>query len=118
MRKSAVSFVKHGILSAGKTRISSPGDFLTVDLLGEPIIVVRDRAGKVRAFANTCRHRGTRLVSGSGRCPAIRCPYHSWTYSLTGELIGAPGMEGVVSFNKADYGLIPIRNESWGDSCS
>ena len=94
--------------------IPSPGDFLTVDLFGELIIVVRDRAGKIRAFANTCRHRGTRLLSGSGRCPAIRCPYHSWTYALSGELIGTPGMEGVVGFNKADYGLIPVRRESWG----
>ena len=93
--------------------IPSPGDFFTVDLFGESIIVVRDRTRKIRAFANTCRHRGTRLVSGSGRCPAIRCPYHSWTYALSGELIGTPGMEGVVGFNKADYGLIPVRRESW-----
>ena len=94
--------------------IPSPGDFLTVDLVGESLIIVRDRAGKIHAFANTCRHRGTRLLSGSGRCPAIRCPYHSWTYALSGELIGTPGMEGVVGFNKADYGLIPVRRESWG----
>ncbi len=94
--------------------IPSAGDFLTVDLFGKSIIIVRDRAGKVHAFANTCRHRGTRLLSGSGRCPAIRCPYHSWTYALSGELIGTPGMEGVVGFNKADYGLIPVRMESWG----
>ena len=94
--------------------IPSAGDFLTIDLFGESIIMVRDRSAKVHAFANTCRHRGTRLLSGSGRCPAIRCPYHSWTYALSGELIGTPGMEGVVGFNKADYGLIPVRMESWG----
>ena len=94
--------------------IPSAGDFLTIDLFGESIIIVRDRAAKVHAFANTCRHRGTRLLSGSGRCPAIRCPYHSWTYALSGDLISTPGMEGVVGFNKADYGLIPVRMESWG----
>ena len=94
--------------------IASPGSFLTVNLFGNSIIMVRDRTGKVNAFANTCRHRGTRLLSGSDRCPAIRCPYHSWTYALSGELIGAPGMEGVVGFDKADYGLVPVRSESWG----
>jgi choline monooxygenase len=94
--------------------IPSPGDFLTVDLFGESIIIIRDRTGKVQAFANTCRHRGTRLLSGSGRCPAIRCPYHSWTYALSGELIGTPGMEGIVGFSRADYGLFPVRQESWG----
>jgi hypothetical protein len=50
--------------------IASPGSFLAVNLFGESIIMVRDRAGKIHAFANTCRHRGTRLLSGSGRCPA------------------------------------------------
>jgi phenylpropionate dioxygenase-like ring-hydroxylating dioxygenase large terminal subunit len=94
--------------------IPTAGDFFTVDLFGESIIIVRDRASKVHAFANTCRHRGTRLLTGSGRCPAIRCPYHSWTYALSGDLISTPGMEGVVGFQKADYGLIPVRMESWG----
>jgi phenylpropionate dioxygenase-like ring-hydroxylating dioxygenase large terminal subunit len=94
--------------------VPAAGDFFTVDLFGESIIIVRDRAAKVHAFANTCRHRGTRLLAGSGRCPAIRCPYHSWTYALSGELISTPGMQGVVGFQKADYGLIPVRMESWG----
>ena len=94
--------------------IPSPGDFLTVDLFGEFDHPCPRPGRKVHAFANTCRHRGTRLLSGSGRCPAIRCPYHSWTYGLSGELISTPGMEGVVGFNKTDYGLIPVRRESWG----
>ena len=94
--------------------IPATGNYVTADLIGESIIVIRDRAGKLNAFANTCRHRGTRLLSGSGRCAAISCPYHAWSYALSGELMGAPGMEGVVGFNKADYGLIPIRLESWG----
>lgn len=95
-------------------QIGKPGEFFTVDLFGESIIIVRDRAGKVHAFANTCRHRGTRLLSGSGSCRTITCPYHSWSFALDGKLIGAPGMEGAVGFDKADYGLIPIRLESWG----
>lgn len=94
--------------------IPSPGDYFTADLAGESIIVVRDRAGTVRAFANTCRHRGTRLAEGQGHCRLFSCPYHSWAFALNGELIGAPGMEGVPGFDKADYPLVPVRLESWG----
>ena len=94
--------------------ISQPGDFFVADVVGESIIIVRDRNGQINAFANTCRHRGTRLLSGSGRCRLISCPYHAWAFAPSGELIAAPGMEDVAGFNKADYGLIRIRLESWG----
>jgi choline monooxygenase len=94
--------------------IPKGGDYLTVDLFGDSIIVVRDRSGAVHAFANTCRHRGTRLVTGNGNCRVITCPYHSWAFALNGDLVGAPGMEGVEDFDKADYGLIPLRLETWG----
>jgi choline monooxygenase len=94
--------------------IPEPGDYFTFDLCGESMIIVRDRTGKVNAFANTCRHRGTRLLSGAGRCRTISCPYHSWGFALNGDLIAAPHMNGVVGFNKAEYGLIPIRLETWG----
>lgn len=94
--------------------IPSAGDYFTVDLFGDAIIIVRDRASKIHAFANTCRHRGTRLVTGKGKCRAFSCPYHSWTYSLSGNLIGAPGMEGVKDFNFADHPLIAVRLEEWG----
>jgi choline monooxygenase len=94
--------------------IPKGGDYLTVDLFGDSIIVVRDRSNAVRAFANTCRHRGTRLVTGNGHCRLFTCPYHSWAYALNGDLVGTPGMEGVEGFDKADYGLIPLRLETWG----
>jgi phenylpropionate dioxygenase-like ring-hydroxylating dioxygenase large terminal subunit len=93
--------------------IPNPGDYLTFDLCGEPIIILRDRANTVRAFANSCRHRGTRLLEGRGNCAAISCPYHAWTYALSGELIGAPGMEQTIGFDKRAYGLPEIRLESW-----
>ena len=93
--------------------IPNPGDYMTFDLCGEPIIVLRDKAGAPRAYANTCRHRGTKLLEGTGNCRAISCPYHSWTYALTGELIATPGMEQTLAFDKKNYGLIPLRLESW-----
>src|SRR5262249_6786438 len=83
------------------------------DLVGESVIVLRDLGGTIRAFANSCRHRGTRLLSGKGSCRAIACPYHSWVYRLDGTLIGAAGMEKTLGFDRAEYGLVPIRIESW-----
>ena len=93
--------------------LPNPGDYLALDMFGEAIMVVRDRAGTLGAFANTCRHRGTKLLEGQGRCTAIVCPYHSWTYALSGELIAAAGMEQTLNFDKRRYGLVPIRLETW-----
>ena len=59
--------------------IPKPGDYLTVDLVGVPVILIHGDDGVIRAFSNACRHRGTRLLSSEGNCRAIRCPYHSWT---------------------------------------
>ncbi|MGH7125195.1 MAG: aromatic ring-hydroxylating oxygenase subunit alpha [Stellaceae bacterium] len=89
------------------------GDYAAYDLVGEPVLIVRDRAGVLRAFANSCRHRGTRLLDGDGNCRGIVCPYHGWTYGLNGELLGAAGMEETRGFDKKAYGLHPIRLETW-----
>jgi phenylpropionate dioxygenase-like ring-hydroxylating dioxygenase large terminal subunit len=94
-------------------QIPDPGDYFALDFAGVPVIVVRDRAGEVRAFANTCRHRGTLLVEGEGNCRAFKCPYHSWVYSLEGELLGAPEMQETKNFDPSRYGLIPIKLETW-----
>lgn len=95
-------------------RIPEPGDYFTVDLAGVPAIVVRGGDARLRAFVNSCRHRGARLVSGDGRCGrAIACRYHGWTYDLDGRLIATPGMDGVAGFDSAEYGLQPIRLECW-----
>ncbi|MDH3690218.1 MAG: aromatic ring-hydroxylating dioxygenase subunit alpha [Gammaproteobacteria bacterium] len=93
--------------------IPNPGDYLTTDICGESVVVIRDQENRIQAFANTCRHRGTRLLSGSGHCRAIICPYHAWTYALDGKLVGTPGMEKTEHFDPADNGLIPIRLETW-----
>jgi len=89
------------------------GDYATYDLVGEPVLIVRDRAGTLRAFANSCRHRGTRLLDGTGNCRGIVCPYHGWAYGLNGNLLGAAGMEQTHGFDKRDYGLHAIRLETW-----
>ena len=94
--------------------IPNPGDYFTLDLVGVPIIVVRDRAGGLRAFANSCRHRGTMLVTGEGHCTAFKCPYHSWVFGLEGELLSANEMQETKDFDPSRYGLIPIKLETWG----
>lgn len=89
------------------SRLARPGDYVVRTVAAESIIVVRGQDGRIRAFFNVCRHRGTRLCSDdSGRFgPAIQCPYHAWTYSTEGELIGAPHMHDVEGFDKASYPL-------------
>ncbi|WP_260639554.1 aromatic ring-hydroxylating oxygenase subunit alpha [Streptomyces angustmyceticus] len=75
--------------------VSGPGDFTTLRLLDEPLLIVRGDDGEVRAFRNSCRHRGAPVTDQpSGSCRGLRCPYHSWTYSLEGVLKHAPGLEG------------------------
>jgi choline monooxygenase len=95
-------------------RIPNPGDYFAVELAGVPIVVVRDQAGTVRAFANSCRHRGTILTTGEGNCRAFKCPYHSWVYGLDGRLLGAPEMQHTADFDPSRYGLTPVKLETWG----
>lgn len=87
-------------------RFAKKGNYEALELAGNPVIVLRDGAGSLRAFANTCRHRGARLLDGTGTVNAIRCPFHIWTYRLDGRLAGAPKMDGVAGFRKEDNGLI------------
>ena len=67
-------------------QVPGPGDYFAASFAGVPLIVLRGEDGKVRAFANTCRHRGSELLEGKGQCKAIICPYHSWTYSTSNSL--------------------------------
>ena len=96
-------------------QIRNNGDYFTLDFAGVPTIVLRDHDGKIRAFANTCRHRGSELLDGKGNCKLIVCPYHSWSYELNGNLRGTPEMDKTLNFNKADYGLISIAIDTWGN---
>ncbi len=95
-------------------QLSDDGDYRALTFAGVPLFVVRDADGTLRAFANACRHRGTELLEGTGNCRVVACPYHSWTYALDGRLIAAPEMEQTGGFDPADFGLVPIRLETWG----
>ena len=97
-------------------QIPDPGDFFTLEIGDESVLVIRGNDGRPRAFYNLCRHRGTRLVNAEGgkKLRSIVCPYHAWSYSAEGALAGAPHTEELVDFRKEDFGLHPIRLESWG----
>ncbi len=90
-----------------------PGSYLTARAGTQPVLVVRDEDNGLRAFKNICRHRGSRLLSGSGQCKAaIRCRYHGWTYKLDGTLIGVPeGLSYGDKLDKSRLGLMPARVE-------
>ena len=94
-------------------QIREPGDYFVVDLCGESIIMIRDKAEQVHAFANTCRHRGTRLLNRAGHCRVVSCPYHSWTFALDGALIATPGMEQTQDFDPSENALIELALETW-----
>jgi phenylpropionate dioxygenase-like ring-hydroxylating dioxygenase large terminal subunit len=93
--------------------IPAPGDWRTIDYLGESVIVVRGDDGEVRAFANVCRHRGSRVVSGSAGCARrLTCPYHAWTYALDGRLIGVPHKADYPGLDTSRLGLVPVELEA------
>lgn len=109
--------------------LQNPGDSLVLDLLGESILVVRNREGQLRAFYNVCRHRGSRLCRATDEPVAtgrvalaggftagrmIVCPYHRWSYDFNGALVAAPHLGSGSDFNKKDFNLYAVGIDSWG----
>ena len=102
-------FRRHWLCLGRSDQLPSAGDYTCLDFAGQAIILLRNKDGALGAFANTCRHRGARLMEGSGKTAGIRCPFHSWAYKLDGSLAGAPQMDKVDGFCKSDFGLIPYH---------
>ena len=77
----------NGWVSLGRAdRWPNSGDYSAMNIAAEPVIVVRSKSGSLKAFANSCRHRGSQLLTGNGNCKKIKCPFHWWTYDLEGQL--------------------------------
>ena len=93
--------------------LARPGDYLTFELAGQPIFVIRDDDGRLRAMSNVCLHRMSTLLEGAGNKRRIVCPYHGWTYNVDGSLRAAPAMTLNESFCKTDYKLPQVRCEEW-----
>ena len=94
-----------------KTR--EPGAFVTVEIAGNPVAVVRGRDGLLRAFYNVCKHRAHELLSGEGNSTRIMCPYHAWVYSLDGRLVRAPHTEHLHDFDIGDICLDEVQVEEF-----
>ncbi|MDH3634155.1 MAG: aromatic ring-hydroxylating dioxygenase subunit alpha [Gammaproteobacteria bacterium] len=97
----------HGWIGLGRAdRWPNAGDYSAMDIGGVPLIVLRNQSGALKAFANSCRHRGSQMLNGDGNCKKIKCPFHWWTYDLDGRLKVYPRMETAVDFDPGEFGLV------------
>ncbi len=95
-------------------QVAQPGQYLTNEVGGEPVVAVRGEDLVLRAFYNVCRHHAAAVMTEpAGTCSLMRCPYHAWTYGMDGSLKGTPDFAGVAGFDRASNGLVPIRVETW-----
>jgi choline monooxygenase len=97
-------------------QVQNPGQFFTIDVNQEPLLIVRSEDRQLRAFYNVCRHHAAAVEPQvSGCAKQFRCPYHGWTYGNDGALKGMVEFEGVCNFERKDNGLVPIRVDTWGN---
>lgn len=106
-------FARDWLCVGRASALANVGDYITYELAGQPIFVIRDKDGTLRAMSNVCLHRMSTLLEGSGNKKAIVCPYHAWSYNLDGSLRGAPAMALNEAFCKDSYRLPQIRCEDW-----
>lgn len=96
------------------SEVPSPGDWRTLEYLGESVLVIRGDDGRVRAFSNVCRHRGSRIVDGEAGCAKVlTCPYHAWSYSRDGRLVGVPHRNEYPGLATDTLGLSELALEEW-----
>ncbi len=95
-------------------QVREPGQYVTAELAGEPVLVVRGGDGELRGFFNVCRHHAAAVMTEpEGKARVLRCPYHGWTYTLEGELKGTPDFAGVCRFERGANGLVPVECDVW-----
>jgi Rieske 2Fe-2S family protein len=122
-------FCREWLCVGREEELAGPGSFRVLGPCGESVLLLRNRAGQLRAYYNVCRHRGSRLcrdplaaaapearapLTGGIAAGRITCPYHQWTYDLDGRLIGAPHLAGEPGFDKGLFSLYPVAVDSWG----
>jgi choline monooxygenase len=96
-------------------QLAEPSSFVTAEVAGEPLLLIRDQSGVLRGFFNVCRHRAARVINEpAGHATRLRCRYHGWTYDLAGRLRGTPEFEGVADFCREDQGLPELEVATWG----
>lgn len=110
-RERATLFTQNPMLVCFSRDLPGPGSYHTFDDLGVPVLLTRDRDGKVNAFLNACAHRGARLKDGCGKTAGFSCPYHAWSYDLQGRLIGIYKEETFGRIDKSLYNLVRLPVE-------
>lgn len=106
-------FMKEWLCVGRAERIPNVGDWFTVTIVDEPLIIARNKNGEVCAMSAVCQHRAMQVCEGEGNSTTFKCPYHHWNYGLDGRLLGAPAMERTEAFDKADFGLPQLKVEEW-----
>ncbi|MFZ1815875.1 MAG: aromatic ring-hydroxylating dioxygenase subunit alpha [Rhizobiaceae bacterium] len=108
-------FLNHWQIICHISDIPERGNYVTLDMCGERALVIRGDEGRIHAFHNMCRHRGSRVVSQSrGTCKgSLVCPFHGWVYNLDGSLRGAAQPKSFPELDKAEFGLPPLEHEVW-----
>jgi len=106
-------FARDWLCLGREDQIPRPGDYRTVEIIDEPLLMVRDKEGAIRVMSAVCQHRGMVLAEGAGNCQRFRCPYHHWIYGLDGRLMGTPEMDRAIGFDRSGYGLPNLKVECW-----
>ncbi|VTU45949.1 2-halobenzoate 1,2-dioxygenase large subunit (plasmid) [Variovorax sp. SRS16] len=107
-------FFKDWVCCGRIEALVQPGDYLSVDIVGEPLVITRTQEGRLAAFSNVCLHRAVAVAPpGQGNRRAFSCPFHGWTYDLEGRLMGAPRMQGAECFEKQNFRLPAIQVDEW-----
>ncbi|MBT5911209.1 MAG: aromatic ring-hydroxylating dioxygenase subunit alpha, partial [Rhodospirillaceae bacterium] len=106
-------FMKEWLLVGRVEEVEKSGDYFTHQVADEPVVVARDKAGNIQAFANVCRHRGVKVAWGEGNTKYFSCPYHGWVYGTNGDLVDAQYLDKSKSFDKKNCSLPKIRTEMW-----
>ena len=106
-------FYKNWLMACHSSQVGKPGDYLTLEIHDQDIIITHSREGGIKAFYNVCQHRGHKLAEGSGNKKLLVCPYHAWSYDLQGQLKAAPHASKVPGFDASRICLTEIRLENF-----
>jgi choline monooxygenase len=107
-------FHDHWLYLGAAAELEQPGDFVTYQVIDQPVVVTMAEDGERRAFYNVCRHHAACVAEGKGNAPTLTCPYHGWAYRLDGSLRRAPRLGQLSNFDVKEFGLKPIALEVWG----
>ena len=112
-REVEVYFRRDWLMVGRVEELAEPGDYMTLRIAGEPVVVARDREGELHAFYNMCAHRGVEVAYGAGNTRSFKCPYHGWVYGLDGRLTGAAYMADTDGFEAKTCRMPPLRHDVW-----